>query len=318
MTSALIVGDVHLTDDARRPRARIEGYTEHILDKLKFCVEKANELDVPLIQAGDVFHLKPSAKNSHALIQRTHDILKKTNRDVWIVPGNHDMQNDRLDSLAKQPLGSLSKMDGMHLLVGHREELPGIAGIPYLTEFDGGNWQPKLDEWIDKCISLPPDLVVTHAPLFPPGEEPGVYFNIPAAAWAERMNIAQIKATYYGHIHECHGTFTVEGHQFCNQGALSRGSLHEKTLTRKPSCTLWSGGDFTRIEVPHLPSEEVFLLAEAEQAASNKASALEFAEALGSTQLTSLTFENISAILREQVKDKAVLTAIENILEEIR
>lgn len=44
---------------------------------------------------------------------------------------------------------------------------------------------------------------------------------------------------YYGHIHENHGAYRSAGMWFCNQGAISRGSLHESTLKRAPGVTLY-------------------------------------------------------------------------------
>lgn len=315
---ALLVGDVHLSD--RAPSSRTSSYTEDILDKLQFCVELANEHGVPLIQAGDLFHVKAPSKNSHRLVQRTHDVLSQVDKDVWIVPGNHDLSGDRLDSLDSQPLGALCRMDKMHLLIGEDYRLPGIAGVPYISEFDGGSWQYALDNKYNNfdIEAETPTLIVTHAPIFPPGQAPGVYASIEPDDWCEYW--IGIIATYYGHIHDCHGTFMSPNQcmEFCNQGALSRGSLHEATVNRKPAVTLWSGSEFTRVEVPHKKPEEVFLFDQAIEKAVNKASAEDFASALGQVRLESLTLEAVYASLRGEVSDKNVLKIIESLLEEVQ
>jgi DNA repair exonuclease SbcCD nuclease subunit len=46
-----------------------------------------------------VFHIKTPTRNSHALVQRTGEVLTSAGLPVLIVPGNHDLSNDRLDSL---------------------------------------------------------------------------------------------------------------------------------------------------------------------------------------------------------------------------
>lgn len=307
--SALIVGDVHISD--KPPTSRTPAYTEQILDKIEFCAQYALGRNIPLVFAGDVFHLKAPTKNSHRLVQRVHEALLGV--QTFIVPGNHDMSGDRLDSLDSQPLGSLARMDGVALLLGQTDDLPGIAGIPYLTEFDGGNWHDAVLPWFERAKGA--DLVVTHAPLFPPGSEPGVYFSIPAQQWANLAGRFAITHTYYGHIHDTHGEFEVNGQTFCNAGALSRGSLHESSVRREPTVTLWTGRDFVRIEVPHEPAREVFLFEESERKAERVASAEAFTQALGSTQLEQLTLEQVTAILRDEVTDPNVLKVIEECLE---
>jgi hypothetical protein len=318
MTAAIIVGDVHIAE--RSPSSRRPTYKDEILDKLRFCVDEANRRNAPLVQAGDMFHLKPSSKNSHRLVQEVHEILSQTYNGAWIVPGNHDLSHDRLDSLDGQPLGALCRMENVNLLVGETVDLPGIAGVPYITEFDGGDWQHAMrDCWEDfGILAEEPTLLVTHAPLFPPGEAPGVYASIEPDYWSEFW--IGIVATYYGHIHDYHGTYMSPNQlmQFCNQGALSRGSLHESTVTRKPAITFWDGTDFNRIEVPHKAPEEVFLFDEAAKKAANQASAEDFAKAIGSTKLRTLTIEQVYSKLRTSVSNREVLTIIEQILEELQ
>lgn len=314
MSKAIIVGDIHLSD--RSPSSRTPAYTEQVLDKLRFAAGTAKEYGCPLVLAGDVFHIKAPSKNSHKLVQMTHEALSSV--QTFIVPGNHDLSGDRLESLDSQPLGALCRMDNVCLLLGATEFLPGISGLPYLTEFDSSEWWTAVEDWQDAIGE--PELLVTHAPIFPPGQAPGVYYSIDPDQWADVFT--GIPATYYGHIHECHGTFTdTKGYmKFCNQGALSRGSLHESSIARKPAITYWNDGDlsFTRIEVPHLPADEVFLFEQAAKALDNKASAEEFAATIGSTQIEALTFEGILAILKSEVKNKEVMTVIESVLEEVR
>lgn len=306
---ALIVGDVHLADKA--PSSRTPDYTNQILGKISFAAEEAKRRNCPLVFAGDVFHIKAASKNSHRLVQAMHSALQGVR--TFIVPGNHDLEGDRLDSLDKQPLGALARMDAVSLLMGKDAELPGIVGIPYLTQFDGGDWQAALEEWnygIDE-----PELIVTHAPLFPPGQAPGVYASIDPNEWAEFF--IGIPATYYGHIHDYHGVYTdTNGYmQFCNQGALSRGSLHESSVSRVPGITFWDGANFERVEVPHLPAAEVFLFDQAQVKAEQRQSAKAFAEALGATILTALTLEEVLATIKESDIDAAVMRQIEECLE---
>lgn len=231
----LLVGDVHLSD--RSPSSRRDSYTDEILAKLSWCVEYANDLGLPIVQAGDLLHIKTPWRTSYGLIQRTHDVLKHVDHGVWIVPGNHDLSNDRLESLDSQPLGALCRMGNVHLLMGRVPELPGIIGIPYLREFDGGDWKAALNPWLEQITDS--ELLVTHAPIFPPSEAPGVFASLDAAELAPLLRSRGIRSVYYGHIHNSHDSYEVGGVWFCNQGALSRGSLHEETVTRRPAVTIY-------------------------------------------------------------------------------
>ena len=72
-------------------------------------------------------------------------------------------------------------------------------------------------------------LVVTHAPLYPLGQELP-YENYPTDRWARAMgNRGNV---FYGHVHEPHGIYVVDGVTFANPGALSRGSLHELAVKK--------------------------------------------------------------------------------------
>jgi 3',5'-cyclic AMP phosphodiesterase CpdA len=311
MSAAVIVGDIHVSD--RAPSSRTSDYTKQILAKIKFAAEYAWQMECPLVFAGDVFHLKASSKNSHRLVQAVHDALSAAPH-TYIVPGNHDLEGDRLDSLPKQPLGALARMEGVSLLMGELfPQLHQIVSVPYLTEFDGGDWKEALKPWEEQIGGA--DLLVTHAPIFPPGQAPGVYASIDPAEWASVMDDLGIDNTYYGHIHENHGTYEVNGHTFCNQGALSRGSLHESSVSREPAVTYWDGTSFSRIPVPHLPAAEVFLFDQAEIKAENKESAKAFADALGQTTLTALTLEEVLSTIRLTTPDAAVLRQVEECLE---
>lgn len=311
----LLVGDVHLTDPTRKPTGRTSLYTEEILAKLQFCVDTANKLSVPLVQAGDMFHLKTPSRTSHSLVSSVHDILEQTNNGVWIVPGNHDMQGDRLDSLDRQPLGVLARMSNVRLLLGEDPDLPDVAGIPYLPTFDQGNLYWPEDLRYNPFDIDTPSLIVTHAPFFPPGQEPEVYNHMSLDLWAD-IHLG-IPGTYYGHIHECHGTFTDKNGymQFCNQGSLSRGSLHASSINHQPAITLWKDNEFTRIEVPHKPAEEVFLFEEAKLKKALQASSKEFVESFANP-IQPMTLENFTADLRNRASSDTVFKLIEDSLDQ--
>ena len=115
-------------------------------------------------------------------------------------------------------------------------------------------------------------LVVTHAPIYPPTVADNVMFELlPLREVADAMN--NRGSLYYGHIHEPHYKFEVDGVEFANMGAISRGSLHEYNLARKIQVALWTPEHgFTPVDVPHKPANEVFKLADAKEKKDTKLS----------------------------------------------
>lgn len=316
---ALIIGDIHLSD--RPPSIRMDSYADEILEKLALAVQVAVDQGVDLIiSAGDVFHIKSPSRTSHALVQRTAEALTRPGLPVRIVPGNHDMQHDRVDSLVKQPLGTLAKMTGIELLLGPDTEFP-IFGLPYLWD-----WKADLPTWMRMWHEYPllhrhNRLMVTHAPIFPPGES-AIYEYISATDWAEQQEMGYC---YYGHIHDLHGQYTVHTSsggmvEFCNQGALSRGSLHEATLKRKPAVTLYDDSAvnvFTRIEIPHKPAEEVFKLAEKLVEDTSAQRLDDFLQSVSQTTLSGLTLEEVIAHAEKMNLKPLTLSVIREVVEDV-
>lgn len=319
--SAILIGDVHLADGP--PSSRTEDYTEDILAKVQWIVEEAARLKVDaIVQDGDLFHIKTPTRNSHRLVQRTGEILTSANIPVLITPGNHDISNDRIDSLSRQPLGTLAKFPGIDLLMGPHEEFP-LFGIPYLHDWgtELPLWMSKYREW---CTSKKIEdidfwpLMVTHAPIFPPGENPPYDF-IASEDWAMMMENGDC---VYGHIHDVHGIYKPNPEYpvtMVNNGAISRGSLHEATLKRKPQVTLWEGrmGKYTPIPVPHRPAEAVFRLKEKEDVDERNSRAEEFLREIGTTTLDGLSMEEVGHIARERGLSPRTLTLIEDLIQHV-
>ena len=230
----LVVGDIHLCD--RPPSIRTDDYLEHILDKLAYTVEVAEQQDVmAVVWAGDVFHIKTPGRNSHYMVQRVIDIGQDyldAGIGWYVVPGNHDLSHDRLD-WSHQPLGLLFK-SGAIPCIGEMQGL-GVFGIPWLQD-----WDAQLPGYMQKWQESTAGLMVTHAPIAPPGKTYPYEF-VDATDWAKAMQ--RPGDVYYGHMHMTHGSYSVETEEgvfwFCNQGALSRGSLHEETLAREPAVTVY-------------------------------------------------------------------------------
>lgn len=314
-----IFGDMHFSD--RPPSIRTETYTDDILTKTQHGVDlfKKEGCDA-IASAGDVFHIKTPTRNSHSLVQRVGEVLRSAGLPVLITPGNHDLSNDRLDSLSKQPLGTLTKMEGIDLLIGPHPEFP-LFGLPYLYDWNElPKWMSAYKQWsgqrkADDMEFWP--LMVTHAPLFPPGQEPPYDF-IDAEDWAQMMENGDC---YYGHIHDPHGVYSPAPDlpvTFCNNGAISRGSLHEATLKREPAVTIWQDDGpyhFSRHALPFRPASAVFRLQEKEDVDEKTNRVGEFLESVGRTTLDGLSIEEVHAQARTRGLKPQTLSLIEELLD---
>lgn len=312
----MVVGDVHLTDPKSSPSVRSESYTEDILAKLDFVAETAADQEcAAILILGDLFHLKAPSRNSHWLVQRTHEVLTSKKIPVIVVPGNHDLQHDRLDSLESQPLGALGRMEGIEILDGAHQKFP-IFGIPYLQDWHDlpyyieayTDCNPRDDGWI----------VGMHAPIFPPGEEPP-YEYLASEDVAQALSYRPHTLVAYGHIHDPHGFYQPEpdGPEFANLGAISRGSLHAETLKRKPQVYVYDvvDGEAEIFDVPHRPIEEVFALQAVLSQKQEAVKMTDFLAGLDSSALTMTSTDAVVAAAKDAELQPTVIEAVVQLIE---
>jgi DNA repair exonuclease SbcCD nuclease subunit len=309
-SSVLILNDMHLRD--KPPRNCSELYLDDIFEILNFTTKLEKALDVDaVIWAGDIFDHKMPSRNSHRLVLRTIEVVKKYRR-LLILPGNHDISNDRLESIEEtQPLGVLYEA-GAERLDGWDEKLP-VFGIPWQQRWDEpGTIEEVFGEWRSQAefAELSKSLVVTHASIFPPGQAPGVYASLDPADLAAAMgNVGYLE---YGHIHDLHGIYDVDGVQFCNLGAVSRGSLTESNQERPIQAALWTPEHgFLAIDLPHAPAKEIFLLEQAMSSKADKISDERFLEEVGSTRLEISSIAGVVSHIRE-IDEEVVPAAVKS------
>lgn len=310
----LILNDLHLRD--KPPRNCTEDYLPDIFDILRFTVklEKALDLD-GVIWSGDIFDHKLPSRSSHRLVLSSLEIVKAYRR-LLVLPGNHDISNDRLDSIEEQqPLGILYRA-GAERLEGWVKDLP-VFGIPWQQAWSEDGilkevftpWQAELAGWGNNEAGrqdIARSLVVTHASIFPPGQEPGVYESLlPADLAAAMGNVGYLE---HGHIHDNHGIYEVDGVSFCNLGAISRGSLTESNQNRPIQGALWTPEDgFFAIDLPHLPAERIFLLEEASTKKNKTVSDEKFLEEVGSTKLEISTIAGVISHINKIEEEKVAI-----------
>jgi DNA repair exonuclease SbcCD nuclease subunit len=297
MTNTIgIIGDLHLSD--KPPAQCTAAYNDQIFMMLSEITSLMNRSVDAVVFAGDVFHLKAPHRTSHRTVQRMIDVIKSFRIPVFIVPGNHDLQNNRLESIYDtQPLGVLIRA-GAQMLDGWALDF-SLYGVPWQQDWQQP--QEAFTAWRVSERNQSQSLLVTHAPLYPPGQElPWEYYPT--------KNVSCLMGNegycYYGHVHECHGSYHVDGVTYCNQGAISRGSLQEEDLTRRPAVTLWRSdrigtAAFERLEIQSAPPpEEVFRIVEALEESDYRSRVDGFLEAVAHSTVSRTTIESILSHLK--------------------
>lgn len=284
----MCVGDIHLSD--KSPVSRVEGYLDDVLAKLSYVAKLSKALKVDAtVWAGDIFHHKQPSRTSHGTVLKAIQAAKEFD-NLWVVTGNHDITNDRLDSLEKQPLGVLYESGAAQELDGWHPSLP-LFGVPWQQRWlhDGvpeqafGEWR-NAKQMITRAYTQNA-LAVTHAPIYPYSMQGDVKFElVDNAELAKAMDNRGY--LYYGHIHDPHGFYVIDGVTFGNVGAISRGSIHEYNLTRRIQVAIWTPEHgFTAIDVPHRPASEIFKVAVHEEKKAHKMSLDDFLSDVGSATL---------------------------------
>lgn len=313
MGPILAVNDIHAT---RHPPGRCtDSYWDDLLTLLYQTVDVAQQHDASaVVWAGDVFHHKAPSRTDHGLVLELVELVRAYPCPVYAVPGNHDLRHDRIESLPSQPLGVLFGA-GLRKLDGRSAAFPRLFGVPWQQRWSEACVREALRGYREDEYASRSALVVTHAPVYPPGREPG-YAGAectPASWWADAMDNEGYLA--YGHIHEPHGTWKHRGVTFCNYGALSRGSLDEYNREREVGCALWSPGEgFRFVPLKAKPASEVFRLEEHDRERAAQATLADFVAGVRKTTLAVLSLETVVAAVRAQVGAGPVADLAEELL----
>lgn len=317
MGKILCLADVHAS--LRPPSSCTDSYWPDLLGLLYQTAALGRERGVRAsVWAGDTLHHKAPGKTGYSVILDLIRVIRASTFPVAILPGNHDITHDRLDSIdATQPLGVLYQAGALRLdgWMGPDEDDPHVLyGVPWLQAWSADAVGERLADYREDSYGC--SLVVAHAPVYPPDKVPryeGAEVT-PASWWADAMN--HEGSLFYGHVHEPHGVWRYEGVTFCNNGALSRGSLDEYNLDRRVGVTLWDDetGAFEFVPLKSRPASEVFRLAEHERAITSQAVMAGFLEEVGASQMGVLSIEGVIAHFKTLNLDPEVLDLASELL----
>jgi DNA repair exonuclease SbcCD nuclease subunit len=231
--------DVHVIDEDKKPASWKGDYAGEIWSNLSQVGDMARQHGArAVLDGGDYFHAKSPLRNPHALVNKTARLHKGYPCPVFCVEGNHDITNNDLFSLERQPLGVLYATG----VFGHlRDEVfedkglrVRVVGVPYSPA-------RKLNELLD-IQKKPGDthlIAVVHA-LAGEAPPPSVedFFGEPVFRYDQLVTANGPDVWMFGHWHKDQGIVTVKNRTFVNPGAISRGSLVRENLERTPKATL--------------------------------------------------------------------------------
>lgn len=295
MTSKfLFVGDVHLSDAA--PSKRKDTYQNEIFVKLTEIVDISKQQKVDFVVfAGDMFHHKEPRKVSHRSVQALSTLLRDFGVPVYIVVGNHDITNGRLESLEKQPLGVVGQVENVKLLTWNAEAVGDIALYPIPGVSEVG----VKDYAISKLKGPKWHFVVSHQSVVPDkSKEMPILQNKPFIHDAtEVARVTKADVVLYGHQHRRDGIYERGGKRFVNLGSICRGTIGDEDLNKKPAVLFVEAGDTIELSEIFLknvrPSSEVFRLDDHYEAKAHKKDIEDAIAQLNETTVQDFSIEGI-------------------------
>lgn len=316
--------DVHLSDYT--PRSRRDDWTETVLGKLAQVGEIAKEEGaLAVLDGGDFFDIKSPTRNSHSLVRRVAEVHRAYPCPVYGNVGNHDCVYGDYAFLHQQPLGVLfesgvfrrcyDEHEAVFTWVGDATKKPTpslkvrVVGVPYHgTSYDLERFRRirKGDE--DYLV------VIAHVLASPSG---GSMFESEDVIRYSDLDEFEGDVFFFGHWHRDQGVVRTEGGKWVvNVGSMTRGSISQDDLDRKPSVVRVrfdkDGVDFKKIVLRHLPIGEAFDLEARDLQSLREGVIEEFVDSIqpllraGSEKSVRDSIRELSGV-PDLVKEKAIL-----------
>ena len=259
----LTSSDEHLSD--QNPSSyRKDNYRDAILEKLAWQGELAKRFSATsVLRGGDYWHVKAANKTTMASLVKSIDIHKQYVCPTYAIVGNHDLSNNDIETIDRQPAGVLFKSEIFSQLdervFTSRSLSVRVIKVSYTTDLSEGGLQDK----VKKCSNHTYTIAVVHAlASMSPSEKIQSYFGERILDYRDLVFDGCPDVYVFGHYHKDQGIVDHCGVKFVNLGAISRGSLTFENLERKPKVSLIKlnsqGISIEEHVVPHRDASEVF------------------------------------------------------------
>ena len=215
MNKYLIVGDIHLK--GKNPAKRVDDYYKSIMLKLIEIYKMSSNYDGILL-TGDIFG---GCNISFSVVYNFKELLKMFKCKVYLIIGNHDVNNGKLDKLKYCGLGLLKDVVtivGLKAIkIGDGIWLEGCDDV-YNIDVDrtSYNFKSKVDDGIR--------IKLVHGALMPSGQKFfGDYTSIDMIADKVTQEI-----TISGHVHGRFDYEEINNKYFVMAGSICRVSMADK------------------------------------------------------------------------------------------
>ena len=213
MSSIIFVGDLHLKGSS--PISRVDDYPTVILNKLESLISTAKSFSCDKIMLlGDVFDSHITTLPYLAKVINTFRKISDAGIDVYTIVGNHDIKNNRMDSLDSSALGIL-------ISTGYLKLAPRNLTIDD-TSFNCFHYPEELENNNESCYSV----CVAHR-----------YYEF-GLSWdsltSEDLKSLNYDAMILGHYHVPCDTLSIEDTLLYRPGSLSRSTSEPYNKLRTP------------------------------------------------------------------------------------
>lgn len=213
MSSIIFVGDLHLKGSS--PISRVDDYPTVILNKLESLINTAKSFNCDKIMLlGDVFDSHITTLPYLAKVINTFRKISDAGIDVYAIVGNHDIKNNRMDSLDSSALGIL-------ISTGYLKLAPRNLIIDD-TSFNCFHYPEELTNNNESCYSV----CVAHR-----------YYEF-GLSWdsltSEDLKSLNYDAMILGHYHVPCDTLSIEDTLLYRPGSLSRSTSEPYNKLRTP------------------------------------------------------------------------------------
>lgn len=213
MSSIIFVGDLHLK--CKSPISRRDDYPAVILSKLESLINTAKSFNCDKIMLlGDVFDSHITTLPYLAKVINTFRKISDAGIDVYTIVGNHDIKNNRMDSLDSSALGILISTGYLKLATRNL--------IIDDTSFNCFHYPEELTNNSESCYSV----CVAHR-----------YYEF-GLSWdsltSEDLKSLNYDAMILGHYHVPCDTLSIEDTMLYRPGSLSRSTSEPYNKLRTP------------------------------------------------------------------------------------